>query len=141
MELVRHRSGRAVPPERYDFPPMKILSLLLLLFAAPAPGPALGADDAGPYAFTLSGKAFDERCLTLAAGESIRYRFRASAPVDFNIHYHRGNEIAFSVKRPAVREVDATFQAKKADGYCLMWDHAGEGVAKVEGSIERVPRR
>jgi hypothetical protein len=117
---------------------MKILPLLLVLLAA---GSALGADDAGPYAFTLAGKSFDERCLTLAAGESIRYRFRASAPIDFNIHYHRGNEIAFPVKRSAVKEADATFQAKKADGYCLMWEHVGEGAARVEGSIERVSRR
>jgi hypothetical protein len=116
---------------------MKILVLLLVLFGARA----LAAEDAGPYSFTLSGKAFDERCLTLAAGEAIRYRFRASAPVDFNIHYHRGNEMSFPVKRPAVREIDATFRAKRADGYCLMWERAGEGRVEVEGSIERIPQR
>ena len=116
---------------------MKLLALLLALLGLPA----LAGEDAGPYAFKLSGKAFDERCLTLAAGESIRYRFRASAPVDFNIHYHRGNEISFPVKRPAVRELESTFLAPSADGYCLMWEHRGQGVASVEGSVERVPRR
>jgi hypothetical protein len=116
---------------------MKIIAVLLALFGVRA----LAAEEAGPYSFTLSGKAFDERCLNLAAGEAIRYRFRASAPVDFNIHYHRGNEMSFPVKRAAVREIDATFRAKRADGYCLMWEHAGDGVVEVEGSIERVPRR
>lgn len=116
---------------------MKILALLLALLGERA----LAAEDAGPYSFTLSGKAFDERCLTLAAGEAIRYRFRASAPVDFNIHYHRGDEMSFPVRRAAVREIDATFRAKRADGYCLMWERAGEGKAQVEGSIERIPRR
>lgn len=116
---------------------MKLLALLPVLASATA----LGGEDAGPYSFKLSGKAFDERCLTLAAGESIRYRFRASGPVDFNIHYHRGNEISFPVKRPAVRELESTFVAPRADGYCLMWEHRGQGVASVEGSVERVPHR
>jgi len=116
---------------------MKLLALLLALLGVPA----LAGDDVGPYSLTLSGKAFDERCLTLAAGESIRYRFRASAPVDFNIHFHRGNEMTFPVKRPAIREIDSTFTAKRADGYCLMWEHGGQGAAEVEGSVERVPRR
>ena len=115
---------------------MKLLALLLALLVAPA----LAGDDVGPYAFTLSGKAFDERCLTLAAGESIRYRFRASAPVDFNIHFHGDNGTFFPVKRGAVREVDSTFKAPRADGYCLMWEHRDRGVAKVEGSVERIPR-
>lgn len=113
---------------------MKIPAILLLpLFALPA----LASEGAGPYSFTLSGKAFDERCLKLAAGESIRYRFRASAPVDFNIHYHRGKEVFFPVKQAAVREAESTFRAESADDYCLMWEHAGAGAATVEGSIER----
>ena len=116
---------------------MKILPLLLALAGAPT----LAGEGAGPYSFTLSGKSFDERCLTLAAGESIRYRFSASAPIDFNIHYHRGNAISFPVKRSAIREADATFRAKAAEGYCLMWEHSGAGDAKVEGSIVRVPGR
>jgi hypothetical protein len=116
---------------------MKIAVFLLVLFGAPA----LASDDAGPYSFTLSGTSFEERCLTIAAGESVRYRFRSSVPVDFNIHYHRGNEIAYPVKRSAVRDADSTFQARKSDGYCLMWEHSGTGEAKVDGSIERLPRR
>lgn len=116
---------------------MTFLALLLVLLSLPA----LAGEDAGPYAFQLSGKAFDERCLTLAAGETIRYRFHASAPIDFNIHYHRGNEISFPVKRPALRELESTFTAPRADAYCLMWEQKGQGVASVEGSVERVRRR
>lgn len=97
---------------------------------------ALAGEGAGPYSFTLSGKAFDERCLHLEAGQSIRYRFKASAPVDFNIHYHRGKEVVFPVKRAGVREASGTFKAKGAEGYCLMWEHRGSGSAAVEGVLE-----
>ena len=71
-----------------------VLPMLALFCSA-----ALAGEGAGPYSFTLSGKAFDERCVNLDAGQSIRYRFKASAPVDFNIHYHRGEEVVFPVRK------------------------------------------
>ena len=118
---------------------MSRLALAFLLSIAA--GPASAAQDVGPYAFTLTGKSFDERCLTLAAGQSIRYRFSASAPVDFNIHYHRGKEVFYPVRRSGVRDAEGTFRAQEADDYCLMWEHAGSGSAAVTGSFEPIPAR
>ena len=103
---------------------MKAVVIVTLALMA-ASSFAAGGGEA--YSLTLAGKAFDERCLTLAAGESVRYRFRASAPVDFNIHHHRGKEIFYPVQRSAVRDADGTFRAPSADDYCLMWEHAGPG--------------
>lgn len=117
---------------------MQLLLTLLLSLAALS---VAATEGAGPYSFTLSDKAFDERCLKLAAGESIRYRFRASEPVTFNIHYHRGKDVFYPVKRTGIREVVATFRADSADDYCLMWEHAGAGAATVEGTVERVSVR
>lgn len=103
--------------------------------------PALAGEGAGPYSFTLSGKAFDERCLHLDAGQSIRYRFKASAPVDFNIHYHRGKDVFFPVKQAGLREASGTFKARSAEGHCLMWEHTGSGSAAVEGTLELEAKR
>jgi len=111
-----------------------------LLFAMVA-APALAADGAGPFSFTLSGKAFEERCLKLAAGESISYSFRATGSVDFNIHFHRGKEVFFPVKQSAIREASARFRAESADDYCLMWEHKGSASATVDGTLERSPTR
>jgi hypothetical protein len=119
-------------------PPMKISSLLAPLLAAAV---AHAADGPGPYTFTLAGKAFGERCLDLAAGESIRYRFRASGPVDFNIHHHRGKDVFYPVRQRAIREADATFRADTAGTYCLMWELAGSGSIAVDGVVERMPGR
>jgi hypothetical protein len=112
---------------------MKTLTGLLFASIAAAVG---AADGEGPYTFTLKGKAFDERCLKLEAGQSLRYSFRSSEPVDFNIHFHRGNDVFYPVKQAAVRSVKATFQATATDDYCLMWEHRGAGDATVAGSIE-----
>jgi len=111
------------------------------LLIAVAATPALAAEGAGPYSFTLSGKAFDERCLKLAAGESIRYSFSSSADVGFNIHYHRAKDVFFPVKQTAVREANSTFRAQTEDDYCLMWEHGGAGSARIQGTVERIAPR
>ena len=111
---------------------MKSLLATVLLLAPPV----LANEGAGPYTFKLPGKAFDERCLQLAAGESIRYRFRASAPVDFNIHYHRGKDVFFPVQQSGVKDVSGSFKAETAEGYCLMWEHKGSELVSVEGTLE-----
>jgi hypothetical protein len=102
--------------------------------------PAYAAPGEGAYSLKLAGKSFDERCLKLTAGEAVRYRFNASAPVDFNIHYHRGSEVHYPVKTAASRSADATFTAPHADTYCLMWERKGDGAVRVDGSVERSPR-
>ena len=113
----------------------------LAVLLAIAAGPALAVQEVGPYAFTLTGKSFDERCVTLAAGQSIRYRFSASLPIDFNIHYHRGKDVFYPVRQSGVRDAEGTFRAQEADDYCLMWEHAGSGSADVKGSFEPIPTR
>ena len=101
---ARARTGVAGPVR------LPFLPLLLALLGAPA----LAGDNVGPYVHVVRQgvrRALPDTC----RGESIRYRFRASAPIDFNIHYHRGDEMTFPVKRAAVREIDSTFTAKRAE--------------------------
>jgi hypothetical protein len=101
----------------------------LCAVAQPAPAP-----DARAIAATLAPGAMHEECLRLEAGEKRRYFWKSSAPVDFNIHYHRGNEVAYPVKRERMRGDGGTFTAKDAEDYCWMWT-AKDG-AKLEGRIE-----
>lgn len=112
----------------------------ILVALALAAVPAYAGQGEGAYSLKLAGKAFDERCLKLAAGEALRYRFSASAPVDFNIHYHRGKDVFYPVKQTAVTHSNGAFRADADDDYCLMWEHAAAGTATVEGTVERVAR-
>jgi hypothetical protein len=113
-----------------------LASLLTVLAAS-----AQSGEGAGPYSFTLSGKAFDERCVQLDAGQAIRYRFESSGPVDFNIHTHRGADVFYPVKKSGVRETGGTYKADRTDGYCLMWEHRGTGSVTVQGNLETEARR
>ncbi|GAB4482485.1 MAG: hypothetical protein OHK0044_31530 [Burkholderiaceae bacterium] len=80
---------------------------------------------------------FDEHCLRIEAGRTIGYRFEASAPVDFNIHHHRGMDVLYSVKRAATRGLAEPWRAESTDDYCLMWENTGAAAVTVEGRIER----
>jgi hypothetical protein len=75
-----------------------------------------------------------EECLRLDAGEKRRWYFKSSAPVDFNIHYHRETEVFYPVKRERMRGDGGTFTAKTAEDYCWMW--TAKSGAKIEGKID-----
>ncbi len=80
---------------------------------------------------------FDEHCLTIEAGRAIAYRFEANAPVDFNIHYHRGKDVLYPVKREATRQFASTFRAESTGEYCLMWENKSAAAVTVEGRVDR----
>ena len=92
-----------------------------------------------PHAFAaaldlhIAAGKFDEHCVKLAAGEVISYRFKGSAPLDFNIHHHRGNEVLYPVRHAQVRKLAGTFRAPAADDYCLMWENTGAQPVTVRG--------
>ncbi len=68
----------------------------------------------------LRARDVHEECVELAAGQRLSYWYRAPITVQFNIHYHAGNKIAYPVRKNA-REVRASYVPHKARGYCLMW--------------------
>ena len=97
--------------------------------------PAAQANDA--FAFDIAPGKFDEHCLKIEADRAIRYRFKAGAAVDFNIHHHRGNEVLYPVKRDGVARADGEFRAPSSEDYCLMWTNHGRAAVRVEGDIQR----
>ncbi len=92
----------------------------------------------GPFSLTLKARGFDEICLRIEAGTRIDYQFRAEAEVDFNIHHHRGREVLYPVRQPAVRAVEpASFSPTTSEDYCLMWENRSAVPVRVEGRVER----
>ena len=117
---------------------MKRLAHALLLAAAfLAPQAGFGEEtSASAFSVTLAPKGMHEECAHLAKGEKRNYYWRADGPVDFNVHYHRGDEAVYPVKRDAMRGDGGTFVARTEEDYCWMWT-ARERPAKVEGRIAK----
>jgi hypothetical protein len=98
---------------------------------------AAGADEPRvAVAASLEPRKLHEECQRVEAGQKRRYHWKSDAPVDFNVHYHKGSEVFYPVKRDGMRGDGGTFIAKTTEDYCWMWT-AREAPAKIEGAIER----
>ena len=87
-----------------------------------------------PLRFELAPGKVHEECLRVEAGDKRKYHWKSNAPVDFNIHYHKGAEVFYPVKREGMRGDGGTFTAKTGEDYCWMWT-AKDAAATVEGEI------
>ena len=85
-------------------------------------------------ALTLAPKKIHEECARLEPGQSRKWHWKSDVPVDFNIHYHRGDDVVYPVKRAAMRGDGGTFTAKTGEDYCWMWTARG-AAAKITGKI------
>jgi hypothetical protein len=84
----------------------------------------------------LEPKKVHEECATLQAGETRKYQWKADVAVDFNIHYHKGKDVFYPVKRDMARGHNGTFKAKAAEDYCWMWT-ARDVAANIQGTITK----
>lgn len=81
----------------------------------------------------LAGKAH-EACKKLQAGDTIRWNFRASSPVDFNLHHHVENEVFMPVKKLAIKADKGERGIDQTNDWCLMWTASKEQNAKISGT-------
>lgn len=93
------------------------------------------AEDKVQVEVTLQPGKVHEACARMDKGDKRRFHWKSTAPVDFNIHYHEGNEVFFPVKSDGMRGDGGTFKAKVAQDYCWMWT-AKNAAATVTGTIE-----
>jgi hypothetical protein len=100
------------------------------LAQAPTPAKPMTID------VTLVPKKVHEECAQMKAGETLRFHWKSDVPVDFNIHYHRGNDVFYPVKREAMRGDGGSFTSKSAEDYCWMWT-ARDLPARIEGGIQK----
>ena len=88
-----------------------------------------------PFGTVLEPKKDFEVCTRMEKGETRRYNWQSDNAVDFNIHFHRGKDVVYPVKRTAMRGDGGSFTAKEADEYCWMWT-AKNATAKLGGRLE-----
>jgi len=74
-----------------------------------------------------------EECVELLPGQMLEYSFRASMPVNFNIHYHARGEVFYPVKRDHVSSLSGRIDVEELPYYtgderyfCLMWENPHE---------------
>jgi hypothetical protein len=74
---------------------------------------------------------FLEICENLTKGSTVMWQFKASAPLNFNVHFHQGKEVAFPEKRDGVSELQGTLAAQSKEDYCWMWTNKGDAPSRI----------
>lgn len=70
---------------------------------------------------TIEPSGMLEPCLKLKPGETLKYAFSSTKPLDFNIHYHKDDKVNYPVWESKVKSGRGTFKAKADEYHCLMW--------------------
>ena len=72
---------------------------------------------------------FAEVCGKLARADSVAWRFEASGPLNFNIHYHEGKDVRYPERRDALAGASGRLQVVLDQDYCWMWTNkSGQAV-------------
>ena len=80
---------------------------------------------------------FAEVCGKLPAGLKVGWTFEASAPLEFNVHYHVGKEVVFPSKLTAVVTAKDTLPTKIDQAYCRMWSNKTAASATIKVKLQR----
>lgn len=108
---------------------MKTIAIILLAFAAltgyvraaPLTEGTLGEK----HSVTVGPLKVHEICQDVSKDGSLSFNFVTTMPVDFNIHFHKDNNIFYPVRRRDISSVSSIFTAEIAERYCLMWTNRG----------------
>lgn len=80
---------------------------------------------------------FVEICENLAKDSVVAWQFKASAPLNFNVHFHQGKQVAFAEKQDGVYELQGKLTAQSNEDYCWMWTNKGSGAASLTIALSR----
>ena len=114
---------------------MKRLAVAFVLAVLPAVAADAPQDSWKTFDVKLEAGGMHEECMTVDATDKRRYQWKADGPVDFNVHFHKGNSVSYPVKREGMRGDGGVFTPKTREDYCWMWT-ARDKPVKLEGRIE-----
>jgi hypothetical protein len=81
-----------------------------------------------------------EACVKLAAGQVVRYRFESDAPLDFNVHAHKGEDVVYAVRQDAITKTEfLDFKPEFATDWCWMWTNKNATPAEVRYTLFVAP--
>lgn len=74
---------------------------------------------------------FVEICENLPKGSAVAWQFKASTPLNFNVHFHQGKDVAYPEKQDGVSERQGTLVAPSKEDYCWMWTNKGDAPSSI----------
>lgn len=96
-------------------------------------------DSAGRFdkALSVPPGTIAEVCGKLSKGQSVAWTFSAAQPMDFNIHYHEGQEVRYPVRQDQSRAAQGVFDPGSGQTYCWMWTNETHAAIGLGFSLTR----
>ena len=114
-------------------------TLALVLSMAVIAHAAIAAKD-HPIRLTIAPGKVAEVCMPLAEGDTLRWRFKASVALDFNLHHHVDKAVLMPVDRKAVKADSGEQSIDRRNEWCLMWTAPTQAKrVTVEGAWSVLP--
>lgn len=104
---------------------MKQFSFLVFLLLGPLPAFALDFINPpeGYIKQRLTAGDVHEICWEMTEGQERSYLFESTTVLDFNIHYHVGDDVFYPVRRDGIKSDEGRFIATSKQEYCWMWEN------------------
>ncbi|ACV27238.1 hypothetical protein [Kangiella koreensis] len=102
---------------------MKSLTFSLLTVFALISTTALATNEPQKhFGYFQVGKAqIGEACPELKVGQQLTYKVKSNKPIQFNFHFHQGEEVTYPVEEHETQLIEKTFIVEIDETYCLMW--------------------
>jgi hypothetical protein len=97
---------------------------------------AFAASSGQNLAKTLAPGEGHEECLPMKAGQRLSYSFESDTNLDFNVHYHVGEDVTYPVEKDGTRRERGELQVTVPQDYCLMWVSSGQSPSLLIYSFE-----
>jgi hypothetical protein len=80
---------------------------------------------------------FAEVCGKLLRNDRVAWRFEASGPLDFNIHYHEGKAVRYPAREQAAAKSSGRLRAALDQDYCWMWTNRSGNPVELGLTLDR----
>ena len=100
---------------------LSVRCLLLVLLVGPVQAENTSVPLPAEQELTIRYRSYIERCFEMQAGQALRYRFKSSNVMDFDIHYHKGEELVYLVKEPSRNYGYGTEDIPVETTVCMSW--------------------
>ena len=108
---------------------------IAIAFTAPLiAGAAANEGSARTFEHNLQPGGMAETCFRLEAGKSRAFEWTSDAALDFNIHYHVGDQATYPVRLGNQTKGKGKFTARIGEEYCWMW--TAKFPTRLTGRIE-----
>jgi len=85
----------------------------------------------------IESAGFLEVCGPLKQGLVIDWTFQSTTSLDFNIHYHEGDEVVYPAKQKDTAELAAQLEVPLDQTYCWMWSNPTDGPATINLELKQ----